>query len=147
MGFVVDTSYIGGIRTANYSTEKLLVFNNQFTTGTATNDSGDAVVLPIGTIMGRVASSGELIPLQSDAEDGSQYPVGLLLTDYSFADGESKSVQLVVAGEVNANLLSFAKEGDDLDTVIEGKQLRDRLAGDTVGLNLRFPDELSKFDN
>lgn len=143
---IESSSYSDGIRTTKYDNTKLCIFNNSFATGDVNADSYDDLVLPIGTVMGRVSATGELVALASGASDGSQYPVGVLAANYTIEAGDTKEVSIVTGGEIDASLLAF-DGSDDLDTVISGKQLRDRLASDTVGLVLRNVDELSEFDN
>jgi len=143
---IESSSYSGGIRTTKYDTAKLCLFNNSFASGEVNNEDYADLVLETGTVMGRVSATGALVPLESAASDGSQYPVGVLAGNYTIADGDTQEVRIVTGGEIDASLLIF-QGSDDLDTVVSGKQLRDRLASDTVGLILQDVDQLSEFDN
>jgi len=143
----IDSSeYSGGIRTTKYDNSKLLLLNNEFESGQVNNSDYDDLVMPLGTLMGRISATGLLIPLDSSATDGSQYPVGVLVADYTVADGDTEDVRIVTAGEIDESKLVLTT-GDTLSTVIDGRQLRDRIGADTVGLILRTVDELSEFDN
>lgn len=144
---IESSTYSGGMRVTNYSTEKLLMFNNSFASANYTNPDAYPVDIPVGTVFGRISSSGEVVPLVSTANDGSQFPIGVLPYNLTVEDGETAEIRLVTGGEINANMLVFANGTDTLDTIVSSRHLRDRLAADTVGLILQFPDELSKFDN
>lgn len=142
----ISSTYSGGILHTKYDNTKLCLFNNSFESGDVNNSDYDDLVLPIGTVMGRISATGLLTPLTSGASDGSQYPVGVLAANYTIVDGDTKEVRIVTGGEIDASLLDF-QGSDTLSTVVDGKQLRDRLASDTVGLILRDVDQLSEFDN
>lgn len=146
MAEVTSTSYSGGMRVTNYSNEKLLLFGCDFTSATYTSEDAYDETLAIGTVMGRIAATGKVVPIDSAASDGSQFPVGVLTATYEVASGSDVEVRMVVSGEINGNMLVFPN-GEDLDTIVSSKQMRDRLASDTVGLILSFPDELSELDN
>lgn len=128
-------------------TSKIFLWNNRYETGTYTNSGYDDVTLAAGTVMGRVTTTGKLTPLESDATDGSQIPVGILHQDYTVAAGEDQTISICTAGDVASGKLVFAKTGDTLDTVVSGRRLRDRIPGDTLGINLVASTELTKEDN
>ena len=96
--------------------------------------------------MGRISASGLLVPLASGASDGSNIPVGILASNYTVAAGATHEVAFCVSGDVVKNMLSF-DGSDNLDTVISGRRLGDRIAADTVGIRLIDSDELTEFDN
>lgn len=146
MAEVTGTSYSGGMRVTNYSNEHLLIFGNEFESADFENTDAYEATLALGTVMGRIAATGKVVPVDSSASDGSQFPVGVLASDYVVESGDTISVRMVVAGEINGNMLVFPN-GETLDTVISSKQMRDRIASDTVGIKLSFPDELSALDN
>lgn len=77
-------------------------------------------VLP-GTVMGRVDATGKLVPMKSDASDGSQQPVCILLDSLESIAiaGTVDNVLVCSGGQIDKNLLVFAKEGDTLATTIE----------------------------
>ncbi len=130
----------------NTDLSKIFVWNNRYESGTYTNATYDTVALAAGTVMGRVSATGKLKPLASAAVDGSQYPVGVLADDYSVEEGEDQELAVCVAGDVDQNKLVF-DGADTLSTVIDGRQLRDRIAGDTVGIKLVGGEPMTAYDN
>ena len=136
----------GSQSTTNYDVAKIFVWDNRYDKGTIDNDTYDAVNYLAGRVLGRIAATGKIVPLDSGASDGSQYPVGILAQDVTIEEGESEEVMFCVAGDVVENKLSFT-DTDDLDTVIDGRQLRDRIAADTVGVKLIASTEQTGFDN
>lgn len=112
-----------------------------------TNDSYDAVTLAAGTVMGRISATGKVIPLQSDASDGSQFPIGIVLESRTVDAGDTVTLSLVVSGKVAVSKLIFTKSGDTIATVVSGKRLDDRLGSDTVGIHLETSTENSGYDN
>ena len=144
-GYTVNSDQ-GNFLSINRDTAKVILGNNRFENYQYSNSTGSEVTLECGTVMGRVASSGDVIPLVSTATDGSQYPIGILTTKHVVADGTSLTVSICIGGNVNQNLLVFSGS-DDLDTVIEDRRLADRITGDTYGINLIASTQLSKFDN
>jgi hypothetical protein len=127
---------------------KIFLRNNRFDSFTYTNDTGEEKTLLAGTVMGRKTADGEIIPLDGDASDGSQYPIGILNEDRVVADGESVEVSVCVSGDVAEEMLILEDVYDDLDTtIIDGRLLRDRIGADTVGVRLVTTDELSGHDN
>lgn len=129
-------------------TSKIFVGGNRYEKGTFNNsDLYDPVTLLVGTLMGRISASGLLVPLESGAADGSQFPVGILADDYTVDESEDQEVYICVAGDVVADQLIF-QGADDLDTVVSGRQLRDRIGSDTVGVKLLNQNtEMSGYDN
>lgn len=132
--------------TINTDLSKIFVWNNRYESGTYNNATYDTVELAAGTVMGRVAATGNLKPLASGASDGSQYPVGILADDYAVEEGEDQEVAICVAGDVDQNKLVF-DGSDTLTTEISGRQLRDRIAADTVGIKLVGGEPMTAYDN
>lgn len=120
--------------------------DNKYEGGEYTNDTYDAVTLTAGTLMGRVTVGGELIPLVSGAADGSNIPVGVLTQTVTVEAGETASINVCTGGEV-AEEKVILDSGDTLNTVISGRQLRDRIASDTVGIVLVTGTEMTQYDN
>lgn len=131
----------------NSDTTKIFVWKNRYNSATYTNDTGETVTLASGTLLGRISATGEVYPLDSAAVDGSEYPVGVLLEDVTVLDTESATLTYCVSGDVVESKIIFLGYGDDISTVVDGKQLRDRIASDTVGINLVSSTELSAYDN
>lgn len=131
----------------NTDTSKIFVWDNRFEKGTYANDTYDDVTLAAGTVMGRISATGNIVPLESDASDNSQFPIGVLNQTRLVEAGAEVEVAYCVAGDVVSSKLVFVKEGDDLDTVVSGRQLRDRIGADTVGIKLVGGNELTDYDN
>jgi hypothetical protein len=142
---LTDSTYSGGMRVTNYSTEKLPIFDNTFLKGTFENTDAYETTLAIGTVMGRISATGNLVPFDADSSDGSQFPIAVLASTYLVDAGDEKEVACIASGEINANMLVFVDVADSLDTVVDSRQVRDHLQ--LAGFTLRFPDELSLLDN
>ena len=82
----------------------------------------------------------------SGAGDGSQIPVGVLTQTITVEAGETASIYVCTGGEV-AEEKVILDTGDTLETVIDGRQLRDRIASDTVGIVLVAGTEMTQVDN
>ena len=144
MAEVTGTSYSGGMRVTNYSNEHLLMFDNQFESATFTNSDAYETTLAIGTVMGRIGSTGKVIPMDKDNSDGGRYPIGVLVANYTVADGEDAEVRMVVGGEINGNMLVFPN-GETVETVVATRQIKDWMQ--LANFKLSYPDELSELDN
>jgi hypothetical protein len=142
-----ERSNTGNQSINRYDTSKIFVGHNRYETATYTNDTGEEITLAAGTLMGRKHADGEIIPLESDASDGSQFPVGILNQAVTVADGDSVDVSICVSGDVVESKVVFVNEYDDMDAVVSSRRLRDRIAADTVGIKLVGGDELTDYDN
>lgn len=141
---VTDTTYSGGMRVTNYSNEKLLMFDNTFQEATYTNSDAYDETLAIGTVMGRVASTGKVVVFDKDNSDGSQFPIGVLVADYTVGAGDDATLTMVIGGEINGNMLVFPN-GETVETVVSSRQVKDWLQ--LANINLSYPAELSALDN
>lgn len=130
----------------DYDVAKIFLGCNRYDTGTYTNSTGAAVTLEAGTLMGRVSATGKLLPLASAATDDSNIPVGILSHSVTVADTASKELTFAVEGNVAEEKVIFDGT-DDLDTVVSGRTLRDRIGGDTVGIKLVSTTENTAYDN
>lgn len=130
----------------DYDVKKIFVWDNRYDKAILTNSTYDAIDYPAGLILGRVASTGEVVPLQSAAVNGSQYPVGILSADVTIEGGDSIEVPFCVAGDV-AEELVVTTGADTLETIISGRRLRDRIGSDTVGVKLRLGTDQTRLDN
>ncbi len=146
MSYSEEVESTGNKRVTNYNTEKLFIWENTFVSATYTNSTGSEVTLEEGTVMGRIATTGLVVPLEFDASDGSQFPIGILNGTYTVANGGSITVSICDSGEVNENLLVL-EYGTTLNSVISSKRLRDRIGSDTVGVKLRASTEMTDYDN
>jgi hypothetical protein len=130
----------------NYDRSNVFLRDNLFEAGSFENDTYDDITLEIGTLMGRNATTSKLQVLASGSSDGSQYPVGVLAETLTILAGDEANIQVCVGGEVAKDKL-ILDGSDALTTVIDGRQIQDRIAGDTLGIKLVTVDELSGFDN
>ena len=134
--------------TTQYNLEKLFLWSNRYENDNYVNNfSYSTITLLAGTVMGRVASTGVLIPSTASAVDGSQYPIGVLARDIvNMAAGSTQLCAICIAGDVSAPLLIFTF-GDTLDTVVNGRRYRDRIQADSAGIVLRGRTEMTGYDN
>lgn len=135
-------------------TTKIFVRNNRYSNGTYsyTNSTYDDIVIPAGTVLGRIASSLNLTALASGANDGSQSPVGILAQDVTVLAGTTKTltVSFCDSGDVNQNEIVL-QGTDTLNTLITNaspsRTIRDSIGGDTVGVKLVVTTEGTQYDN
>lgn len=125
---------------------KIFVRDNRYGKGNYTNSTYDTEELEAGTVLGRVASTGKIAKYDAGASDGTQYPIGVLADNYSIEEGETKELAYCNAGDVVEDKLIF-QGSDDLDTVVSGKTVRDRIGSDTVGIQLVSSTENTISDN
>ena len=131
----------------DYDVSKIFVFSNRYEKGVLLNASGGVKTFNPGTLLGRVTASGKLVPVASGAVDGSQIPVGILKTTVSeLADTAEQQVNICIAGDVVESKV-ILDGSDNLNTVIDGRPIKDRIAGDTLGIKLVKSSELTDFDN
>jgi hypothetical protein len=131
----------------NYNTAKIFVYNNRYDKANFVNSTYDDIELAAGTVLGKVSADGTIVPLESDASDGSQYPVGILSADVIVAAGDEIELPYCVSGDVVEDKLVLTKEGDTLQTVISGRSIYDRIGGDTVGVKIVANNENTILDN
>lgn len=135
----------------NYDISKLFVWKNRYSTGSFTNGTGSELVLPAGTLMGRISATGKIAIMKSGSTDGSQIPIGVLAENITLANGVSSDLNFCKEGDVVESKLVFDGT-DDLDTEITISAAdnvtaiyRDLIAG--LGINLVGGDELTGYDN
>jgi hypothetical protein len=132
--------------TVNTDIGKIFVWENRYSDAAYTNGGGAPVTLTEGTLLGRIAATGKIVPLTSAANDGSQFPVGILNQTVIVAAGETRQLSFCVSGDVVENKV-LLQGADTLDTVVAGKTIRDRIGSDTVGVKLVTSTELTGYDN
>jgi len=130
----------------NTDTSKIFIWDNRFDKGLYTNSGYTEATILAGTVMGRVSSSGAIVPFTSGASNGSQYIIGVLNEDHVLQAGETKEVYYCVSGDVAAEMLLF-QGSDSLTTVVDGRQIKDKIGADTIGIKLVTAVDLTKFDN
>jgi hypothetical protein len=131
----------------DYDTSKIFVFDNKYISDTLINSSGGPLTYLPGTLVGRVTANNKLQPVASGAVDGSQFPVGILKTQVTaLADAGEAKVNVCIFGEVVRAKVILAG-ADTLDTMIDGRSIKDRIAGNTMGIKLVDGFELTRADN
>jgi len=84
---------------------------------TYTNSTGSTATIATGRLLGRIATTGLIVPQNSAATDGSQVPIGICIADYSVPDTESVTITFAVQCQVDYSKIGF-QSGDSLTTVI-----------------------------
>ena len=131
----------------DYDVSKIFVFSNRYESETLLNASGGVKSFVPGTLMGRVTASGKLVPVASAAVDGSQFPVGILKTSVEdLADTGEATVNICIAGDVVESKVVL-DGADTMDTIIDARPIKDRIAADTMGIKLVDSFELTDVDN
>jgi hypothetical protein len=143
-----DETYNNGQQSIrNYDTSKIFIWANEFQSESYQNGTGAEITLATGTVMGRVNASGLVDALQAAATDGSQYPLGILAKAVTVANGATAAVSICIAGHVDESKVVLVDDYTDLDSEVDGRLLRDRIAADTKGIKLVTATELTAEDN
>lgn len=129
----------------DYDYTKIFLRNNLYRTINIAASGAD-LVLEAGTIIGTIAATTKGAVLKSAAVDGSQFPTGVLAENITILDGNNADVNICIAGEVAEEKI-ILDGADTLDTVIDLRTIRDRIAADTKGIKLVTTDQLANFDN
>jgi hypothetical protein len=132
----------------DYDLSKLFLWDNRYENGTINNSTYADVTYNPGTVLGRVASTGYLVPFSASASDGSQYVVGVLNDGLVVAAGERAYVSYCVSGDVAVDQLILSGS-DTLATLVTGRSrnVKDCIAADAVGLHLVMSEGLTFPDN
>tara|TARA_R110001606_G_scaffold374612_3_gene532481 strand:+ start:1613 stop:2062 length:450 start_codon:yes stop_codon:yes gene_type:complete len=130
----------------NYNTEKLIIRSTRFIDAQYENLTAGDVELLCGMLVGRITATGKIVPLVSSAVDGSEIPLGVIITTETVAAGAVIDISVCVKGELDKSLV-LIDAGDTLETVIDGRRLEDRILGDTLGVLLVDVEQLTDFDN
>lgn len=142
MSTVTTVEQTGNKLVTNYNVSKFLLGFNSFIDATHTAGGTDSV-LTEGLVMGRIQATSKIVPLDKDAVDGSQYPVGCLVEAKTVTANASASLTLVNKGKIDPAKVTL-KSGTTLTSDIDGRQLND-------WLNSMFDQEagmeLTKVDN
>lgn len=145
-----QTSRDSGSNQLTVDTERAAIFlgdNDSIKDSYVNNSTYDPITLAVGTVMGRVGTTGVLVPFTSSASDGSQNVVGILQNEITLEDGESAKASVVVSGKVAADKLIFVLPGDSLDKVVSSVRVRDKIMRESMGILLVSSTELSGYDN
>lgn len=139
----------------DYDISKIFVFGNRYTQDTLLNDSGALKTFYPGTVLGRIAATGKLVPCDSTATDGSQIPMGVLKSEVELAIAGEATVYVCIKGDVVSSKLIFTG-AETVDTVVT---IQDSVPADTTytrtmkdliqstGIILIETEELTDFDN
>lgn len=146
MAFANVVSNTNSMLIVDYDRSPFLLGYNRYIRGNYTNDDYETVELPRGLVMSRIASTGKVVPIDPAANDGSQFPLGVLQRPMTVEPGDTVSLPLVVAGQLALESI-FLPVGVTLETIISSRRLRDRIASDTLGLEFIAGTELSAHDN
>jgi len=126
---------------SEYDLSKVFLFDNKYRT-VSISASGDDITLVVGTIIGAV---GATYQVYKSGTSNIQL-IGVCAEAVTIADGSSANINICIAGKVESSKLSF--DGTDtLATVVSYKTIRDRLASDTLGIELAAGTELTSSDN
>lgn len=138
-------------RTTFTDTSKVFIGGNRYDVFDTdfTNSSYATLGIAEGTVFGQVAGTLKVKPLDPLAQDGSQYPIGILKGKLEVESGSyfTDQVTLCVAGDVAENKVLFADNVTTINTVVDGRTLRARIGSDTVGIKLVASTELTEYDN
>lgn len=124
-----------------YDFSKTFLFDNKYRKVNIAASGAD-VVLAIGTLIGAVGATYQIYA----SGVGNIQLIGVCAEAITISDGTNADVQICTGGKVTEEKLIF--DGlDDLDTVVANKTIRDRIASDTLGIELAATDELTANDN
>ena len=127
---------------------KIFLGNNLTENDSYVNNSGyDPITLLAGTVLGRVASTGILVPSVSTAGDGSQYVVGILGQDLQISAGGTVKALVFVGGKIAQEQVKFFVPTDNLWTVVGSRNYHDKIQAEAVGIQLIQTSEQSYEDN
>ena len=130
MSKIVSQTATQNMLTTIYDTTKLVLKGGEYNNAVYTNSTGVSVTILVGTLLGRVSATNQILPLKSTAVDGSQFPIGISTQEIIVPLATSATLEFVIAGEVEGTLLVL--DGTDtLATPISGKTLGDRIKADT----------------
>lgn len=132
----------------NTDLSKIFIWGNRYDKADYTNSTYDTVTLVAGTVMGRIGATQEIVPLDSAATDGSQYPVGILAQDAVVEDGDTVSLAFCDKGDVAQEKVVLTNGTDTLETLLaDDRSIADHIKGDTAGIKLIVTNELTGYDN
>lgn len=155
MSVITNPINTGNQMTSVYNLQKIFLWDNRYDASNYVNNGGyNPVTLFAGTIMGKIAATGVLAPCDASANDGSQFPIGVLAQDITLLGGATKNVNLCISGDVNEAAIIYYPNGNNIPWVaanktinIAGRALRDRLMTDTLGIRPVPSTEMTQADN
>lgn len=135
----------------NTDLSKVFIGDNRYQDGNFLNNSGyDDLALVAGTVVGRIAATGKLVPYVHTANDGSQYPVGVLAHDFEIDSSATKdNVTICDFGDLAEHMVVFiAGSGTTLDSLATnagGRSVKDLMQAQ--GLKIVPGTHLTGYDN
>ena len=146
MSTVTNTVNTDNAQFTNYDVSKFLLGFNAFVeaTFTAAADTN----LKIGMVMGQVAATGKVLPLDKDATDGSQYPFGVCLRDQTVLNAASVVLPMANKGRIAEAKINFLDVETLATTIGPANNLRTvRALLNDLGFELMAGIELTGADN
>lgn len=126
---------------SEYDYSKIFLFDNKYRIVTIAA-SGSDLELKSGSLIGAV---GATYQLYKSGTSNIQL-IGVCAENITIGDGSSAEVSICIGGKIAENKLIF--DGTDtLETIVSNKTIRDRIASDTLGIDLAATDELTASDN
>jgi hypothetical protein len=130
----------------NKDTSKVFLGSNKYDSESYINNSGyDPITILEGTVMGRIHATGILVPCLKGANNGSQFPIGVLKGDLAVPAGSTVNGTICVWGEVDEDKLIFWDYQITKDTVISERRIKDWLQ--IANITLRTGTEMTATDN
>jgi len=148
MSSITNPLNTGQQMTTNYDLSKIFLWDNRYDSENYVNNSNyNPVTILAGTVMGRIASTGRVVPCDASQTDGSQIPMGVLAQDVLLLGGALQKVAICVRGDVNQNALIFWT-GNSVNTIVGNNPPRRMfdLIQDS-GIKLVSGTEMSATDN
>ena len=130
----------------NFDYDKVIIERGYFENAIMNNATGGELTYPAGTVLGRVSASSKVIPMASAAADGSQYPVGILTSTVTIGAGADLNISMAISGEMTESLIVL-DGADTLTTIVDGRQIGDRIKSDNIGIKLTSATEMTVDDN
>jgi len=136
----------------DYDTSKTFIWNNRYDRATFKNDTGGEVTIKPGALLGRIASTNQLVQHDATGTDGRQFPVGVAAEEITVADTNTADLTYCIMGDVvEPHLIQIGSQA--LDTVIGGgttaqeyhRTVRDAVQGQ--GIRLVASIEATQPDN
>ena len=128
----------------NYNTEKLALWDITTKKDIFENETAGEFTAKLGTVVAR-NSSGNLVPINVAAADGTQIPFGVVMADYVYDASASGPITVIVGGRITESMVIVP--GGDLDTIVDNRTVRDLLASETLGIQTINSVDNSDYDN
>lgn len=120
------------------------------------NTTYDPITLLPGTVLGRVAATGYIVPWRNDVTDGSQFPIGVLGYGMQIDSGDTVKALLVTECRMAAEkVVAYQLSDQSVDTTLllaitswhgaGTTTLKDAL--EAIGCHLIFTNQMSFPDN